>query len=495
MQSRGKQGTWYSSLSELIGKIALYAKSIQWQVVATLVLSQLLLAGGLLWMAVYFTHRQLRSAFDAGLYGRAMSVAALVRYSEDANPTLMFASNLVHIPTGGREHDLFDVRSSDGQGIAPSSNWPEELEYATVKKQHWNLKIGSLSYRAIRLDNVPVLDRESSDKPPDVTLTVFYAAPTREMDERVAEAGLYIAIGSILLLIATVPVAMWGVRRALEPLRHLVASAASVGAHNWEFQTPTTATRTAEIVPLARAMTTMVDDLREAFTQQREFIANAAHELRTPVTVLKTNLELLARKRRTVDEYREGTEDALEDVGRLEHLVQSMLRLARADQLSAEGTPGNIEIVDVCLTCQAVMERLVPFARERHVNLSYSGDEQLPVRARIEDLDRIWSNLLENAIRYSPPHSCIEFRARRTEDAIATVTVEDHGSGIPASELPHIFDRFHRGDASRARQTGGYGLGLATVKGLVKAYGGAIKAESRVSEGTRMIVTLPIISV
>jgi signal transduction histidine kinase len=460
MDGKAKHGTWQLSLSDLIRKGALPAKSIRWQLVITLIVSQLLLAGGLLWIAVYFTHRQLRSAFDAGLYGRATSVAALVRYSEGSNPTLFFASNLAPVPGRDWRHDLFQVRSSDGRVIGQSSNWPEGLESAGVKKMHWNLKVGRVSYRAVRLENMPVLDRELSDSTPDVTLTIVYAAPTREMDERVAQAGLYIAIGSILLLITTVPVAMWGVRRALEPLRDLVASAASVGAYNWEFQMPTTATRTAEIVPLARAMTTMVDDLREAFTQQREFIANAAHELRTPVTVLKTNLELLSRKRRTVDEYREGTEDALEDAGRLEHLVQSMLRLARADQLSAEGVPGNIEIVDVCLTCQAVMERLVPFARERHVNLSYSGDEQLPVRARVEDLDRIWSNLLENAIRYSPPHSCIEFRARRTEDAIATVTVEDHGSGIPASELPHIFDRFHRGDASRARQTGGYGLGL-----------------------------------
>jgi len=171
-----------------------------------------------------------------------------------------------------------------------------------------------------------------------------------------------------------------------------------------------------------------------------------------------------------------------------------MLQLARAEERAIRGVPEDIDAVDVGLTCQAVMQRYIPFARERQVSFSYCGDEPLPVRARNEDLEQIWSNLLENAIRYSPPQSSIELSARRAKGAVASVTVEDHGSGIPASELPHIFDMFHRGDASRSRETGGCGLGLATVKGLVKIYGGTVEAESRSGKGTQMVVTFPLVS-
>jgi len=203
---------------------------------------------------------------------------------------------------------------------------------------------------------------------------------------------------------------------------------------------------------------------------------------------------VLLRKPRPVHEYREGIKNAIIDIRRLEGLLKSMLQLARAEERAIRGVPEDIDAVDVGLTCQAVMQRYIPFARERQVSFSYCGDEPLPVRARNEDLEQIWSNLLENAIRYSPPQSSIELSARRAKGAVASVTVEDHGSGIPASELPHIFDMFHRGDASRSRETGGCGLGLATVKGLVKIYGGTVEAESRSGKGTQMVVTFPLVS-
>lgn len=133
------------------------AKSIKWKLISTLIASQLLLAVRLVWMGVYFTRRQLRSAFDAGLRSRAMSVAALVRYSEEPSSTLIFVRDLVPASVNERHHDLFEVRSSDDHVIARSPSWPEGLERQVLKKQqHWNFGVGSLPNRAIRLDNLPV---------------------------------------------------------------------------------------------------------------------------------------------------------------------------------------------------------------------------------------------------------------------------------------------------------------------------------------------------
>ena len=108
-----------------------------------------------------------------------------------------------------------------------------------------------------------------------------------------------------------------------------------------------------------------------------------------------------------------------------------------------------------------------------------------------DDLELVWSNLLENAIRFSPDRATVRISMHSTYGR-GYIEVADQGPGIPPSELPHIFERFHRGDSSRARNTGGYGLGLAISKALVEAYGGSIEPNSTLGEGTRMVVSLPV---
>jgi signal transduction histidine kinase len=113
------------------------------------------------------------------------------------------------------------------------------------------------------------------------------------------------------------------------------------------------------------------------------------------------------------------------------------------------------------------------------------------MRADPEDLELIWLNLLENAVQYSPEDSTVTLNVRRNGGAMVEVSVVDSGPGIPPAELPHIFERFHRGDPSRARSTGGFGLGLAICKALVDAYNGTIEAVNLPGQGTQMRVQLP----
>jgi two-component system OmpR family sensor kinase len=134
--------------------------------------------------------------------------------------------------------------------------------------------------------------------------------------------------------------------------------------------------------------------------------------------------------------------------------------------------------------------RLRPVADERHVKIQLNTDGAVFLQADADDLELMWSNLLENAIRFSPAGGSVQLRVRANGQR-GYVEVHDSGPGIPQSELPHVFERFHRGDASRARNTGGYGLGLAISKALIEAYGGSITPMSRVGEGTTMIVSLP----
>jgi signal transduction histidine kinase len=465
--------------------------SIQRRLIAVVILSQLLLATGIFFLSVYLTHRQLRVAFDSALNGRAMSLAALVQYSEDSEHPLEFQSGLVPPPLDSKHPDLYEV-SHAGRVLARSENWSQGLTMTTEGRdtQHADVTVDGVRYRALRLENVPILDREP-DIPANDVLAVTYASPIEPMARAIGHLRLYIALGCMGLLCVSVPLAVWGLRRGLRPLAALATSAGEVSTTNWELNPPQEAWDTSELAPLTQAMTSMLDGLHRAFTQQREFLANAAHELKTPVAVLKSTLQSLLQRPRSSDEYRQGLEEALDDMARLEKLLHSMLRLARAEQWASGNLRRDLTPVDVGTTCQMAIERLQTVAQQRDVKiyLTTNGSMQLPADA--DDLELVWSNLLENAIRFSPEGEAVRI-SLHSENGCGYVEVADKGPGIPASEIHHIFERFHRGDVSRARDTGGYGLGLAISKALVEAYGGTIEPQSQPGEGTRMVVSLPL---
>ncbi len=311
------------------------------------------------------------------------------------------------------------------------------------------------------------------------------------MRAEAVRAAVYTVAGCGLLLLVTVSLAVWGLRRGLHPLSDLAKSASGISTSNWELHPSEGALTTTELAPLTQAMTAMLDGLHRSFTQQREFLANAAHELKTPVAILKSTLQSLLQLPRTADEYREGLEDALNDMARLEKLLHSMLRLARAEQWASGSLNRDLEAVDVVASCQVAIDRLRPVARERNVAIEFDPSATVSLQADPEDLELVWANLLENAIRFSPAGGDVQLRVRANGEW-GYVEVTDHGAGIPAPELPHVFERFHRGDSSRARNTGGYGLGLAISKALIEAYGGSITPESQPGQGTRMTVALPL---
>jgi signal transduction histidine kinase len=284
---------------------------------------------------------------------------------------------------------------------------------------------------------------------------------------------------------------LWGIRRGLSPLQDLVAEASQVSAQHWDFKSPREAELVAELRPLAEAMETMLQRLRQSFEQQRQFLGNAAHELKTPVAILKSTVQSLLQKPRTSMEYQAGLTQSLEDVERLENLLQGMLRLARAEQWAYGTLKRNLDSVDLASTCEDAIEGLRGLANAHCADIKLNAEDGIVFRADPEDLQLVWINLLENAVRYSPQGTTVNVNIARS-DHKARVIVEDHGPGIPAEELPLIFERFHRGDASRNRETGGFGLGLAIAKALVEAYGGTITPESAVGRGTRMIVDLPL---
>jgi signal transduction histidine kinase len=209
------------------------------------------------------------------------------------------------------------------------------------------------------------------------------------------------------------------------------------------------------------------------------------------VAILKSTLQALAQRSRTADEYRDGVGAALEDTQRLEKLVHSMLRLARAEQWASGSLRRDLEEIDLTGTCEISIAHLRQIADARGVHVELCREAEPKLRADAEDLELVWGNLLDNAIRYSPLQSTVRMTIRRSAPW-AEVAVCDEGPGIPKEQLERIFDRFHRADSSRARTTGGYGLGLAIAKAIVEAYGGNIGVETTTGNGTTMTVRLPL---
>jgi heavy metal sensor kinase len=467
--------------------------SIRGRVIATVILSQSLLAVGVLLAGTYYTYRRLRTALDQEARARALSIAALVRYNEDASGNVYFDDSLVPAPLDPHHPDLFAVWTERSGLLARSPQWPAGLDVpAPTGRPHWHFVWAQIPYRGVRISGLPVLDREEGGAFQPQKLTIIYATPILRLQAETGEAAVFIAVASLVLLGVTSVLALWGIRRGLLPLQHLAGQASSVSAQNWKLNLPPEAQQLEELRPLIESMTTMLARLETSFAQEKQFMGNAAHELKTPVAVLKSTLQSLLCRPRSAEEYRTGLEQSLEDLERLEHLLQRMLRLARAEQWAHGALRRDLPTVDLTATCDEAIARIRGLAESRKMQIHLSAEARVRLKADPEDLQLVWANLLENAVRYSPEGGSLEVAVTGHNGGTARVSFQDHGLGIPSADLPHIFERFYRGDPSRTRATGGFGLGLAIAKVMVEAYGGTIQAESTPGQGTRMTVELPI---
>jgi len=465
--------------------------SIQRRLIATVVLFQSLLTISLVLVGVSDTFWRLLSTLDTSMQAHAMSLAALVRYTEDATGNVYFDDTLLPSSIDPNHPDLFAVWADRSGLVARSDNWPQGLEIPSAPNHHWNFEWNRVPYHALRVSQVPILDREEGKAFRPQTLTIFYAAPTIRLRMQVRRAGAFIALAGMLLLAATVLLALRGIRRGLRPLQNLAQEASRVSAQNWELRLPEEVSQIKELRPVTQSMKQMLERLQHSFEQQRQFLGNAAHELKTPVAVMKSTLQSLVQRPRTEDDYRRGIQQSLEDLERLEQLLQWMLRLARAEQWAHGALRRDLEVIDINATCEEAIERIRNLAQSRNTAVHLSTNGPVPFRADPEDLQLVWINLLENAVRYSPEGSSVEVAVTRNNGGPFHIVFQDHGPGIPPHDLPHVFERFYRGDRSRTRATGGFGLGLAIAKALVEAYGGTISAESQPGRGTRMTVQLP----
>jgi two-component system, OmpR family, sensor kinase len=273
---------------------------------------------------------------------------------------------------------------------------------------------------------------------------------------------------------------------ALRPVERLRAAVAAVPADQPGRALAVPATRD-ELAALARTMNELLDRISRALERERHLIADASHELRSPLTVLRTELELANQPARSQAELAESVRHAAREADRVARLADDLLFLARTDQ-------GGPLVHPVRQPLQPVLAGAVTAAAGRaaaaDVRLDLDVDQELDAAVDADRLRQATDNLLDNALRVAPPGSAVRVRAQR-RDGMVTVAVSDAGPGFPADFLPHAFERFRRADPARSRQHGGAGLGLAIVAAIARGHHGSAEAANLPDGGAEVRLLLP----
>lgn len=461
--------------------------SIKRRILVAVLLSQFLLGLTLTLSTVTYSRRQWLTAFNVMLEGRADSVLAALHESEDDTAVVLDWQGL-SVPRS----DLFEVRDEKGRLVWRSKDWEAPpASVLSTPATHFKCATAQGTYRGVVLRKVAAFEEEDNKPGPPRLITIAYASSTAELESRVKKIELFAVISSLLFMGLTSLFGAWGVNRGLAPMQELAREANRISVRNWSFNPPLAARKTIELSPLVRALDGAIAGLERAFSRQRDFIADAAHELKTAVAILKSSLQLLGYRPLTAREYETGLMRSLEDCGRVEALVCNMLTLARAEQMADEGHPEPVQTVELAGSCHQAVDSFRLIAEAKGVELRCISEGEVYVRSDDRDLQIVWTNLLQNAIQHCPPGSTVSIVVTTPQPGSASVRVEDSGIGIPEEQLPYIFERFRRGDPSRSRATGGFGLGLSICKAIVDAYGGCIKIESPNGSGTCVSVTFP----
>jgi two-component system heavy metal sensor histidine kinase CusS len=273
-------------------------------------------------------------------------------------------------------------------------------------------------------------------------------------------------------------------RRGIRPIADVTATARRIRPTHMN-ERIATAGLPSEVRELAATFNHMLDRLEDAFHRLRQFSADIAHELRTPVNNLQGSVEVALGRPRTTEEYREVLASNLEECGRLTRLIDSLLFLARAADPRTELTTTPL---DASAELIAVREFFEPAASEAGVRLQVESDPKVVVRAARQLLHRAIGNLVANALAHTPAGGSVTLFAA-AEAGHVRLGVRDTGPGIPAEHLPYVFDRFYQADP--ARSTGRVGLGLAIVKGIAELHGGSASATASPGGGTTVTLTFP----
>ena len=437
------------------------------------------LFGGLIYVVL---RQQLYASFDEQLLNQA-SLTLTAVHVEDGRPKL--EPSVANVADSEYFLRLFDTDGAivfeTGGSTASETLNQDVITAALAGRTEYSAALDE-DNESIRLISVPVRPDEADG---DVSGVLQVGLDRNEIDEPLAGllAALTLAGPVVLLFAAAGGYLLAG--RALRPVATITNLAARIGAGDLgsrlNLELPDD-----ELGRLARTFDAMLARIDDAFQRQRRFTDDAAHELRTPLSLMRSQVDLTLARPRSSEAYREALQAVDGDIARMTALVGTLLTLARSDagKLATERAP-----FDLADTVRLVLEQYAPAAKEAGITLC-EETAPAPLVADEDLLMQVLINLIDNALAHTPPGRTVVVGCRSDHGQIH-LWVGDTGEGIAAEHQDRVFDRFYRIDAGRSRDRGGTGLGLAICKAITEAHGGAIDLTSQLGSGTRVELVLP----
>jgi signal transduction histidine kinase len=384
------------------------------------------------------------------------------------------------LQSAGSARDVVQVLRADGTIVAASAPQAARAPLTPLRPKPGEVQITSAALVRMLDPDEPYVVVARGMTHEGIRYVVAVAASVGAQEETVSTVAAYVAAGFPLLLLVVGGATFLFVGRSLLPVERIRRRVAGIGAQQLSDRVPVPGSRD-EIARLAMTMNAMLDRLQVAHDSQRRFVADASHELRSPLATLRASLEVAAADPSDAS-WRDlhSTMDA--EVTRMAHLVEDLLVLAKADE---EGLRMIVTDVDLDDLVEAEVQRL------RAATALHVAAELNPVRVSGDPvkLAQAIRNLTDNAARHASGRVEMHLRA---EELSAVIEVDDDGPGIPDSDRSRVFERFVRLDSSRERASGGSGLGLAIVQEIVAGHRGAVTAGESVLGGARFTVRLPL---
>jgi heavy metal sensor kinase len=367
-------------------------------------------------------------------------------------------------------YSYFSIRDKDDKIILQSENTPADMRFLPIPASDFAEETHSIGSR-----------RETARSISHGLKVVVGRDITPDLHEMQRMATLHVLIGLGVWLFGLIG-GWWLSGRAIRPIRTISETATRIAEGNLEERINITETDS-ELGQLSQVLNQTFERLHDAFERQRQFTADASHELRTPVSILISETQRLLKRERTAEEYREALQTCGETAQRMRRLIESLLLLARQDG-QTHAQPNMVCDLSDCL--RDAVNQLKPLADERHRRLEASLCPA-PCKANAEAISILATNLISNGLQHGGNVTV----ASRTDGSEAIFTVSDDGPGIAEADQPHIFERFYRADQARTGSSGHSGLGLAIAKAIVDNHGGSIRVVSEAGRGTTFEVRLP----
>ncbi len=436
-------------------------------------------------ISMWFVLRQhLYGIADATLTAQVEDLAHLLKAMKEKNRTVpklreevSEAYDLEHSGDflqiyDGDENWIFRASSLQKSQLAPIA--PAAVKHASFR----NVQLEGKPYRFI-IQRLDVNGR---------SFTVQTGVP---IDEIIATVSVFqrdlLFLAPLLLLLAAAG-GYWLSRRALSPVDAIARAARSISGDNLGARLDQL-TSGDELQRLSDTLNEMLARIESAFLRVTQFTADASHELRTPIALIRTEAEISLRKSRGQEEYREALRHILLEAARTTSLMEELLSLARADS-GCENL--HLSVVDLNAAIAETASGWQHLIENRNLRFTYkSSDQPIPVLADRVALQRLLAIMLDNAVKYTLPPGVVELRVE-SRGRKAIIAVRDTGIGIAEQDQRKIFERFYRVDKARSRASGGAGIGLAIADWIIKQHSGSIAVQSSIGNGATFLVELPL---